>query len=244
MPNSLSATVRSAETRTTDGETRRAIMAAMLRAGAITASQLGKDLELAPTGIRRHLDNLVEEGLAEPVPYKVATSGRGRPAKKFRLTDAGRGVFGHEYDSLAVQALTTLKETAGDEAVRAFAKKRAAAIVAGIKPGEDRSLEQIASALVEAFQQHGYAATLTKAGHGVQLCQHHCPIATVATQFPELCAAEQEIIAELLGHHVQPLASIALGDGICTTNIPIHPINTSKKGAVHDSSTNKSQPSH
>ena len=38
MPNSLSATVRSAETRTTDGETRRAIMAAMLRAGAITAS--------------------------------------------------------------------------------------------------------------------------------------------------------------------------------------------------------------
>ncbi len=231
-------TTRIAETRTTEGETRRAILVAMLRAGALTASQLGQDLELAPTGIRRHLDNLVEEGLVEPVPYKVANSGRGRPAKKFRLTDAGRGVFGHEYDSLAVQALSTLKETGGDEAVRAFAKKRAADIVAGIKSEQDCSLEQATLAIVEAFQQHGYAATITKAGQGLQLCQHHCPIAAVAAEFPELCAAEQEVIAELLGHHVQPLASIALGDGICTTNIPIHPINTPKKGAVHDSGAN------
>ena len=36
--------------------------------------------------------------------------------------------------------------------------------------------------------------------------------------------AEGEIISRILGQHVQPLATIADGNGICTTNIPITPI--------------------
>ena len=36
----------------------------------------------------------------------------------------------------------------------------------------------------------------------------------------ELCEAEHEAIAELLGQHVQPLATIIDGHGVCTTNIP------------------------
>jgi len=52
------------------------------------------------------------------------------------------------------------------------------------------------------------------------LCQHHCPIAHVAAQFPELCEAETKAFSELLGTHVQRLATIAHGDGVCTTFIP------------------------
>ncbi|MGW0372200.1 hypothetical protein ACWDZW_25560, partial [Streptomyces coeruleorubidus] len=49
---------------------------------------------------------------------------------------------------------------------------------------------------------------------------HHCPVAHVAEQFPQLCEAETEFFAELLGTHVQRLATIAHGDGVCTTFIP------------------------
>ena len=56
------------------------------------------------------------------------------------------------------------------------------------------------------------AATIASANHSLQICQHHCPIAEVAAQFPELCEAEHEVIAALLGQHVQPLASIANGN--------------------------------
>ena len=52
------------------------------------------------------------------------------------------------------------------------------------------------------------------------LCQHHCPVAHVAEQFPELCEAETEVFAKLLGTHVQRLATIAHGDGVCTTHVP------------------------
>jgi hypothetical protein len=43
----------------------------------------------------------------------------------------------------------------------------------------------------------------------------------VAEEFPELCAAELEAFRELLGTHVQRLATIANGDCACTTHVPL-----------------------
>jgi predicted ArsR family transcriptional regulator len=42
----------------------------------------------------------------------------------------------------------------------------------------------------------------------------------VASEFPQLCEAETELFSKLLGTHVQRLATIAHGDGVCTTFIP------------------------
>jgi predicted ArsR family transcriptional regulator len=43
----------------------------------------------------------------------------------------------------------------------------------------------------------------------------------VAEQFPEFCDAETEAFGRLLGTHVQRLATIAHGDGVCTTHVPL-----------------------
>lgn len=78
-------------------------------------------------------------------------------------------------------------------------------------------------ALAKALTLDGYAATAKSAPgphSGEQLCQHHCPVAHVAEQFPQLCEAETEVFSRLLGTHVQRLATIAHGDGVCTTFIP------------------------
>ena len=53
----------------------------------------------------------------------------------------------------------------------------------------------------------------------VERCQDR-PIAHVAAEFPQLCEAETEFFARTLGRHVQRLATIAHGDGVCTTNVP------------------------
>ena len=214
-------------TRSGEGDTRRQIMLSLLEHGPESASDLGDQLGLSAAGVRRHLDILVEEGIAEVAPTRGNQQrGRGRPAKSFRLTDKGRAQFGHGYDALATLALEALRETGGDSAVREFARKRISAIVEGISPAEvsEESIQATARALVEAFAAHGYAATVHRAAGGVQICQHHCPISHVASAFPELCEAEHQVIAELLGQHVQPLATIPGGHGICTTNIPLTPI--------------------
>ena len=66
----------------------------------------------------------------------------------------------------------------------------------------------------------GFAASVTSTTAGHQLCQHHCPVAHVAAAFPQLCEAETEAFADLLGSHVQRLATIAHGDHVCTTSVP------------------------
>ena len=198
------------ESRTTDGDTRRQVMLLLLKDGPVTASHLGE---------RRR-----------PVTRGAAGSGsgRGRPAKHFRLTDRGRAQFGHAYDDLASDALTALRDVGGSEAVKRFAKVRFGRLVADVRPlvEEGESVEDVARKLAEVLDEHGYAATVDRAGQGVQICQHHCPVSHVAAEHPELCEAEQEVFSALLGKHVQPLASIAGGHGICTTNIPLTPVNT------------------
>ncbi|WP_370451571.1 helix-turn-helix transcriptional regulator [Corynebacterium sp. 49B] len=215
------------ETRSTDGDTRKQILMTLLKQGPMTASALGKTLGLSAAGVRRHLDILVDDALAETVePRSSRGRGRGRPAKAFQLTDEGRAHFGHDYDTLAVLAITALRETGGSEAVREFARQRVAQLLAHVDPAADDedSTYKTAQQVADALNASGYASEVKEAGGGVQICHHHCPISHVASEHPELCAAEYEVLSELLGQHVQQLATITEGHGICTTNIPLTPI--------------------
>ncbi|WP_231979156.1 helix-turn-helix transcriptional regulator [Tessaracoccus coleopterorum] len=75
-------------------------------------------------------------------------------------------------------------------------------------------------ALVEALEVDGYAPSVRPVTSGNQLLQHHCPVAHVAAEFPVLCEVETQLFSRLLGSHVQRLATIAHGDGVCTTHVP------------------------
>lgn len=212
-----------------DGDTRHRILLHLLRNGATSAADIAEEFEFSTAGVRRHLDNIVAEGLAEAV--EAPKSGqRGRPAKLFRLTNEGRAQFGHDYDTLALLALRALKDAGGEEAVENFAAQRISEVLKNLPTSaelqSDSDVVERAQAIAKALTDRGYAATVGHAAGGVQICRHHCPIQDVAQEFPELCAAEHRVVAELLGQHTQPLATIADGNGICTTHIPlttVHP---------------------
>ena len=209
-----------------DGRTRDRVARLLMEQGPATAAALAQALGISPTAIRRHLDGLVaEEVIAERTVKPFGSRGRGRPARVFALTDSGRDGFPHAYDDMAVRALRFLSETGGPEAVAAFAKTRATemtaryeAVVSTARTDTERS-----QALADTLTADGYAASTRIAPTGVQICQHHCPVAHVAHEFPQLCEAETEAFSELLGSHVQRLATIAHGDGVCTTYVPAIP---------------------
>ncbi|MGH3836945.1 MAG: helix-turn-helix transcriptional regulator [Pseudonocardiaceae bacterium] len=206
-----------------DGRTRESVARMLLEHGPVTAAQVADSLGLSPAAVRRHLDALLADGQAS---YRSAPRrgprGRGRPAKVFLLTAAGRSRFGHTYDDLAVAALHFLSERDGEQAVRSFAERRVIDLV-------DRHRAEVAAApdpvarteaLAVALSAEGYAASTDHVGAGAQLCQHHCPVSHVAAEFPQLCEAETAAFADLLGTHVQRLATIARGDAVCTTYVP------------------------
>ena len=212
-----------------DGRTRGAIVQLLLETGSITAAEIGRRLGISAAGVRRHLDALVDGGDAEANPAAAwQQAGRGRPAKRYRLTAGGRAKLEHTYDDLASAAMRQLREIGGEEAVRTFARRRIDTILDGVAPAgsaADSAVEDAADRVAEALTRAGYATTTTRVGgpvKGIQICQHHCPVSHVAEEFPELCEAEQQAISEVLGTHVQQLASIANGDCACTTHIPLH----------------------
>ncbi|RFU82444.1 ArsR family transcriptional regulator [Streptomyces triticagri] len=215
---------------TGERSTRNRVARSILDHGPSTVAELAGRLGLTQAAVRRHLDALVADTVVEPREQRVyGARTRGRPAKVFALTDCGRDAFDQSYDQLAAEAIGWIARSAGggeagEAAVAAFARARLAAhaeeyrrLIDAVPP------EERAMALAKALSADGYAATARSAPgrqQGEQLCQHHCPVAHVAEQYPQLCEAETEFFGSLLGTHVQRLATIAHGDGVCTTFIP------------------------
>jgi predicted ArsR family transcriptional regulator len=220
----------------TDGAGRDRVAASLLTEGPATASQLADRLGISATAVRRHLDSLTADGLVSSTdrpPYgPTPTRGRGRPARTFALTEEGRSQFPAEYDELATDALAFVEQVGGQAAVMEFAASRAAALESrlqellgdawqtGAETSGPTDAERV-QAFAVALGDLGFATSIDPAPGGVQVCQHHCPVAHVAGQYPQLCEAETEAFAHLLGRHVQRLATIAHGDGVCTTMIPL-----------------------
>jgi predicted ArsR family transcriptional regulator len=207
-----------------DARTRDRVAQLLLERGAATAADLGAQLGLSPAAIRKHLDAMFADRLVETREVRnTAPRGRGRPAKAFVLTAAARESFPHLYDGIATAALRWISEHGGPEAVSAFAAAQVSTLeercrIAMLEAGDDPIAR--AEALAAALTAEGYAANASTIASGGQLCQHHCPVAHVAAEFPQLCDAETEVISRLIGTHVQRLATIAHGDGVCTTHIP------------------------
>ncbi|MGW7102011.1 helix-turn-helix transcriptional regulator [Streptomyces sp. NPDC054838] len=218
------------ELATGERSTRDRVARSILDHGPSTVADLAQRLGLTQAAVRRHLDALVADDVVAPRAQRVyGARTRGRPAKVFALTDCGRDAFDQSYDSLAVDAMRWIAQAAGggeqgEAAVAAFARARMAAQAETYRESLDAAApEDRAGALAKALTADGYAATAKSAPgphSGEQLCQHHCPVAHVAEQFPQLCEAETEVFSRLLGTHVQRLATIAHGDGVCTTFIP------------------------
>ncbi|MGC9665739.1 helix-turn-helix transcriptional regulator [Planosporangium sp. 12N6] len=207
-----------------DGRTRDRVAQLLLQYGSATTSELSEALGLSCAAIRRHLDAMLSDGLVEAREQPVrGPRGRGRPARIFSLTESARESFPHTYDDLASAALRWIAQHGGPAAVSAFAAAQVAALEercrAAMREAGDDPIAR-AQALAGALTAEGYAAGASAIASGGQLCQHHCPVAHVAAEFPQLCEAETQVISRLVGTHVQRLATIANGDGVCTTHIP------------------------
>jgi len=91
-------------------------------------------------------------------------------------------------------------------------------------PGADHSshkgglspLAERAQLVAEFRSSQGYMAEATEVAPGVaRIREHHCALRDVAEQFPELCAAEQELLEELLGVPLERTCHITMGCSSC-----------------------------
>ncbi|WP_221184070.1 helix-turn-helix transcriptional regulator [Kineococcus radiotolerans] len=209
-----------------DARTRTRVRSAVAEFGPVHATRIAGLLGLTVAAVRRHLDAMVAEGvleLREPSPGQ--RRGRGRPAKEYVVGSAGHDALPAGYDDLALSALAYLAEVQGPAAVEDFAQRRFAALEQSLAGLQGSPAERV-QALVAALAAQGYSASARPAGRGtamegLQLCQGHCPVQRVAEAFPQLCEAERRTFERVLGTRVQRLATLAHGDHVCTSFIPL-----------------------
>lgn len=209
-------------------QTRQTVLDLVVEKGPVTTATLAKILELTTAAVRRHITALESDGLIQKHDVNQSKKpGRGRPASHYIATGKGHRGLSEDYSELANKAINYIAQVAGPEAVDKFAAARSRDIERRYAPiirqaGDDPRAR--AFALADALTDDGYAATVREVGNGgfaVQLCQGHCPVQQVADEFPQLCEAETQAFSRLLNVHVQRLATLAQGEHVCTTSVPV-----------------------
>ena len=199
--------------------------------GPLTAAELVARLQLTPAAVRRHLDQLAEEGAVEEREPALA-GGRGRPARAYVLSAAGHAGMSTDYEDVATAALRFLAERAGEDAVGEFARERGAELerrYATALPSTGGDIRSRAEALAAALNTDGFSASIRPGEAdapiaGVHLCQGHCPVLHVAAEFPVFCDVEADVFARLLGVPVERRSRLVDGEHACATFIPLDAI--------------------
>ena len=140
--------------------TRARVARLILENGPVTAAALGTTLGLTPAAVRRHLDVLVDDGLVEARTRRVyGHRGRGRPARVFALTDAGRAPSTTPTTSSPRRAALPGRG-AGPEAVDRVRPPPGRRPRAQYRPGgRGGTAGRAGPALAEALSADGYAAS-------------------------------------------------------------------------------------
>lgn len=194
--------------------TRSEILTALKKAQPLTAKELADRFGVTPNALRRHLKELEGEGI---VQYRREIRGVGGPVFAFSLTEAGEALFPRAYERALAEVLDLVREQQGDDGLLQLFQRRWDEIARVARPELERlPVDQRATRLAALLTSLGYMAEAhVSSGALPVLTEHNCAIRLIAERFPEVCAAEERFIADLLGAPVTRQAHIAKGANCC-----------------------------
>jgi DeoR family suf operon transcriptional repressor len=200
---------------------------------ALTAKELGELFGLTPNALRRHLKSLEEEEL---VHYRREVRGVGGPVFAYALTRAGEALFPQAYASALTAALQSVREQQGTAGVAALFRKQWEALAAEARPHlAALPLSERAQLVAELRTSQGYMAEAVSVSPGEAVIrEHHCAIRAAAEAFPEVCAAEHELLEQLLGVTVERTAHMLNGCRTCEY--------VAREAVAHEAVAHEAQP--
>ena len=108
------------------------ILVALRKEQPLTIKALAKRFGVTDNALRRHLTELGNAGLVE---YQREIHGQGAPVFAYSLSDAGEALFPRAYIDPLVDALESLRDREGTEAVVQLFRRRWDAMAEAAKPG-------------------------------------------------------------------------------------------------------------
>jgi predicted ArsR family transcriptional regulator len=179
--------------------------------GPADVPRLARRRRVNRTAVREQLLALEREGL---VTRRLEHRGRrGRPSQVYSLTAKAEALFPQAYGPLALALLRQIRETDGDGKIDRLLERRTRETaaryrerLAGLSPSN------IWKELSKIREEEGYMARPCRGG----LSEHHCPIASIAREFPQVCHHEKLLFERVLGRRLTRTDHLASGGMACT----------------------------
>jgi predicted ArsR family transcriptional regulator len=179
-------------------ESTRGRVVTLLRRSEHTVEELARALALTDNGVRAHLAVLERDGIVRQRGSVRRSSGGGKPAYVYELTEEAEDLFPKAYEPVLSWLLGILSERLGSEESEALLKS------VGRRLAEEHSVRtnnadaRLESA-VEKFNELGGLAELEERDGALVIRGYSCPLAAVTPEHPEVCRMAETFITELAG---------------------------------------------
>jgi len=167
--------------------------------GPQTAQQLAALLDLTSMGARRQLEAWQDKGM---LTYEEVADKRGRPSRRWLLTEAGHARFPDRHADLTVQLIDQVRGLFGDAGLDKLIAAREAVSEQQYRVHlrNAGALPERVAALVQARSSEGYMAEVeTRDDGSLLLVENHCPICAAARQCQQFCRSELDLFQRVLG---------------------------------------------
>ncbi|EKE73008.1 helix-turn-helix transcriptional regulator [Gallaecimonas xiamenensis] len=164
--------------------------------GEQTAQVLAADLGMTAMGARQHLLAAEQQGLVESFMEKRSI---GRPARVWRLTEAGHARFPERHADLTLTLIEGVKSLFGDNGLDALIGHREQQMREAYRLAMAplSSLAAKVERLAELRSAEGYMAEVEQPEEGRWLLiENHCPICTAAQHCQQFCRSELALFNE------------------------------------------------
>ena len=189
------------------------ILSELKRSQPQGAKELAALFCVSGNAVRRHLKELEADGL---VAFVRERQRQGAPSFRYRLTEAGEGLFPRRYAEALTSFLTVVERQRGrDEVGRIFADGFRAQADDLRRRLEGADLATRAQAVVDLLSQQGFMAEWSVESGALTIAEHNCALHAVAHQYPEICRAEEDFLREVLGTDVVRRSHIPAGCNAC-----------------------------
>lgn len=198
--------------------TRKQLLTMMKTNGSLTVGDMAKRLGITEMAVRRHLNTLERDGLAET---KILRQAMGRPTHLYSLTTLADDLFPKNYHHLTLDLLGELEAEEGQERIsRLFEKRKEKMLDKYADRLDGKELAERIQELADIQNANGYMVELDKSdeGHYV-LNEFNCPIAQVANKYEEACHCELNLFERLLGADVERTECLSKGGNKCSYSI-------------------------
>lgn len=186
------------------GAAKQRLLDFLKQAGPATAGDVADVIGVSGVAIRQHLNALETLGLI--TSESESPDGRGRPARRWSLTELAQRLFPDRHGELTVALLAATRRAVGDAGLDRILDARANDQVKAYRrrmPGATAPLRRRVDALARIRSEEGYMAEVRRDTAGAYLLiEHHCPICDAARQCQGLCRTELDVFRRALGTRV------------------------------------------